>query len=73
MPVLNEGDVLPEPFLDFTSGYVQRSLHLMPKQGSKTPWRVHQNYALDMMALRFGKVDDGVMSFQKKKRALEPV
>jgi hypothetical protein len=45
----------------------------MPKQGSKTPWRVHQNYALDMMALRFGKVDDGVMSFQKKKRALEPV
>jgi cation diffusion facilitator CzcD-associated flavoprotein CzcO len=73
MPVLNEGDVLPEPFLDFTSGYVQRSLHLMPKQGSKMPWRVHQNYALDMMALRFGKVDDGVMSFQKKKRALEPV
>jgi cation diffusion facilitator CzcD-associated flavoprotein CzcO len=70
-PELNDGDVQPEPFLDFTSGYVQRALHLMPLQGSKTPWRVHQNYALDMMALRFGKVDDGVMVFRKGARVLE--
>jgi monooxygenase len=71
MPELKDGDVAPEPFLDFTSGYVQRALHLMPLQGSKTPWRVHQNYALDMMALRFGKVDDGVMVFRKRGRVLE--
>ncbi len=70
-PELKDGDVKPEPFLDFTSGYVQRALHLMPKQGSKTPWRVHQNYALDMMALRFGRVDDGVMVFKRKARALQ--
>jgi cation diffusion facilitator CzcD-associated flavoprotein CzcO len=70
-PVLKDGDVQPEPFLNFTSGYVQRALHLMPLQGSKTPWKVHQNYALDMMALRFGKVDDGVMQFRKKGRVLE--
>jgi cation diffusion facilitator CzcD-associated flavoprotein CzcO len=70
-PALADGDVLPAPFLDFTSGYVQRGLHLMPKQGSKTPWKVHQNYALDMMALRFGKVDDGVMVFKKRARVLE--
>ncbi len=43
----------------------------MPLQGSKTPWRVHQNYAMDMMALRFGKVDDGVMVFRKQGRVLE--
>ena len=35
----------------------------MPKQGSKRPWRLYQNYALDMVSLRFGKVDDGVMRY----------
>jgi cation diffusion facilitator CzcD-associated flavoprotein CzcO len=66
------GDVEAAPFLNLTSGYVTRSAHLMPRQGSKTPWKVHQNYALDMMDLRFGKVDDGVMRFHKKPaRALE--
>jgi cation diffusion facilitator CzcD-associated flavoprotein CzcO len=51
------------PFLDLTSGYVQRSIHLFPKQGAKVPWKLHQNYALDLLLLRHGKVDDGVMEF----------
>jgi monooxygenase len=51
------------PWLDFTSGYVQRSVHLFPRQGSKAPWKLHQNYVRDIMALRFGRVDDGVMEF----------
>ena len=34
-----------EPLLDFTSGYVQRSLDQLPKQGSKEPWKLQQNYA----------------------------
>jgi cation diffusion facilitator CzcD-associated flavoprotein CzcO len=76
------GEVQPEPWLDFTSGYVQRALHLMPRQGRTVPWKMHQNYARDLMALRFGKVDDGVMEFRKpapspgnpvKSRELEPV
>ena len=71
VPELKDGDVKPEPFLDFSSGYVQRGLHLMPLQGSKAPWRVHQNYALDLMALRFGRVDDGVMAFRRAERALQ--
>jgi cation diffusion facilitator CzcD-associated flavoprotein CzcO len=70
-PELTEGDVEAAPFLNLTSGYVTRSAHLLPLQGPKTPWRVHQNYAMDMMALRFGKVDDGVMVFRKKGRVLE--
>jgi monooxygenase len=53
-----------EPFLDFTSGYVQRALDSLPKQGSKAPWKLHQNYALDIVTLRFGKVADGVMEFK---------
>ena len=42
---------------DFTSGYVQRSIAKMPKQGSKRPWRLYQNYALDIvtLALRQGR------------------
>src|SRR5216683_495563 len=51
------------PSLDFSSGYVQRSIAKMPKQGSKRPWRLYQNYALDIVTLRFGAVNDGVMRY----------
>jgi len=51
------------PSLDFSSGYVQRAVAKMPKQGSKRPWRLYQNYALDIVTLRFGKIDDGVMLY----------
>jgi len=53
-----------EPFLDFTSGYVQRALSMLPRQGDRAPWKLHQNYTLDLLALRFAKVDDGVMQFR---------
>ena len=51
------------PSLDFSSGYVQRAIAKMPKQGSKRPWRLYQNYALDIVTLRYGKIDDGVMQY----------
>jgi hypothetical protein len=51
------------PFLDFSSGYIQRALDVLPKQGSKKPWKLNQNYALDLFALRFGRIDDGVLRF----------
>ena len=47
-----------EPFLDFASGYVQRSLHLLPKQGSRAPWRLRQNYLRDVVTLRRARFDD---------------
>ena len=53
----------PEPFLDFSSGYVVRATERLPKQGPTSPWRVHQNYVLDLLALRFGKLEDGVLRF----------
>ncbi len=53
------------PWLDFSSGYVQRALDVLPKQGAKKPWRLYQNYALDLVTLRFGAVDDGTMRFEK--------
>ena len=51
------------PFIDFSSGYVQRSIDSFPKQGSKAPWRLHQNYALDILSLRHGSIEDGAMEF----------
>lgn len=53
------------PWLDFSSGYVQRSIDQFPKQGTKKPWKLHQNYALDLVSLRFGSIDDGVMIFSR--------
>ncbi|WP_114952075.1 flavin-containing monooxygenase [Sphingosinicella terrae] len=53
------------PFIDFTSGYVQRALASLPKQGSRRPWKLHQNYALDLAALKLGRVDDGTLVFTR--------
>ena len=64
-----DGDIEVAPWLDFSSGYVTRAMDQFPKQGLRKPWKVHQNYALDLVALRFGKVDDGVMTFGRKTGA----
>ena len=59
-PRIGEDGVEAEPFVDFSSGYIQRALGELPKQGLKKPWRLNQNYALDVMALKFGSVDDSM-------------
>jgi cation diffusion facilitator CzcD-associated flavoprotein CzcO len=60
-----------QPFIDFSSSYVQRSIEQFPKQGSKAPWRLYQNYALDILALKFGAVEDGAMRFARAGPPLE--
>ncbi|HEU0098065.1 MAG TPA: NAD(P)/FAD-dependent oxidoreductase [Allosphingosinicella sp.] len=62
LPVREPG-IEEVPFLDFTSGYVQRARDVLPKQGSKKPWKLYQNYALDMLSLKFSSVEDGVIRF----------
>ncbi|MDQ1660985.1 MAG: monooxygenase, partial [Blastococcus sp.] len=57
------------PFLDLASGYVQRSLAELPKQGARTPWRLHQNYIRDVQLMRKGPLDDEGMTFQRPVRA----
>jgi cation diffusion facilitator CzcD-associated flavoprotein CzcO len=51
------------PLIDFSSGYVTRSLHELPRQGKAVPWRLYQNYALDLATLRHGRIDDPAMQF----------
>ena len=53
------------PLIDFSSGYIQRAIGQFPKQGSKTPWRLYQNYVLDWFALKLGSVRDSAMVFSK--------
>ncbi len=55
--------VTEEPLLDFTSGYVLRSLDQFPKQGSVEPWKLRQNYVFDIRTIRRGAIDDGAMRF----------
>jgi monooxygenase len=63
-----------EPWVNFSSGYIQRALAKQPKQGSKRPWKLYQNYALDLLSLRFGSVRDRAMVFsgQVKDRVTAP-
>jgi hypothetical protein len=46
------------PIMDLKSGYVLRAIDSLPKQGARTPWRLHQNYIRDIRMLRHGPVDD---------------
>ncbi|MBO6576633.1 MAG: NAD(P)/FAD-dependent oxidoreductase [Rhodothermales bacterium] len=62
-------DLERAPLLTFSSGYVQRALDELPRQGSRPPWRTYQNYVQDMLAIRYGRLRDGHMVF---KRAQEP-
>jgi cation diffusion facilitator CzcD-associated flavoprotein CzcO len=58
-----------QPFLDLASGYVQRSLADLPKQGRRKPWRLNQNYLRDVGLMRRGPLDDEGMTFQRRTAA----
>jgi monooxygenase len=64
VPHNDDPSVTEEPLLDFQAGYVLRALHMFPKQGSKAPWKLRQNYPRDVLALRFGSVKDPGMKFK---------
>jgi len=68
-PRHGDATIRKEPMLNFSSGYVRRAEGVLPHQGSQTPWRVRQNYLLDMLALRYGRIDDGVLEFAPKTSA----
>ena len=62
-PRSSDPSVTREPWIDFSSGYIQRSIDMFPKQGSRAPWRLYQNYALDTLSLAFAPLEDGAMEF----------
>jgi monooxygenase len=64
-PRLDDPDMERLPWVDFSSGYIQRAVDKFPKQGVRRPWRLHQNYAMDLMSLRYGSVRDRAMVFSR--------
>ena len=68
-PRNHDPDIERQPWLDFTSGYVKRAMEKFPKQGSKAPWKLHQNYALDLTSLKYAKLEDGTLEFSNPRPA----
>lgn len=62
-PGLPPAEVQLRPFVDFSSGYFQRAMHLLPRQGSQGPWKLFDRYADDRRRLLHEPVDDGVLAF----------
>jgi len=65
-PRLREQDrnMKERPWIDgFSSGYMQRMMHRMPRQGDHEPWINPQNYRRDKKMFKHSPVDDGVMQF----------
>ncbi len=68
---VNEDTNLPtEPFLNLSSGYIQRVADKLPRQGTRRPWRMYQNYLLDLLTLKFSPLRDGVMRLTAAKAAV---
>jgi cation diffusion facilitator CzcD-associated flavoprotein CzcO len=59
--------LVEDDYIDFTSGYVQRALDRLPKQGKKSPWRNYQNYLLDIFYVRFFAIKDSTLRFYNPK------
>ncbi|MCV7435009.1 flavin-containing monooxygenase [Mycolicibacterium bacteremicum] len=52
---------MPEkPTFDLDAGYVKRALHALPKSGTRRPWKVRHNYALDAFEHRFDRIEESM-------------
>lgn len=65
VPLNRDNDISHAAFLDFQSGYIKRGVHIFPKLGSRSPWKLKQLYPYDLMMLRHSKLEDGILRFSK--------
>jgi monooxygenase len=59
--------IVDDEYIDFSSGYVQRALDRLPKQGKKAPWRNYQNYLKDIFLVRLFSLKDSTLKFYNSK------
>ncbi|RIV41573.1 flavin-containing monooxygenase [Micromonospora radicis] len=57
------------PLIGLSSGYVRRGVAALPRQGRRAPWRLHQNYPLDLLRLRYGRLTDPGVRFSRADSA----
>jgi monooxygenase len=62
--------IIPDDFMPLQSGYIRRAIGQTPQQGSQKPWRVYQNYLVDIIQTRFSRIKNKALEFdpQTKKR-----
>jgi len=72
MPLGPDPSLPTAPILDLASGYVLRSIETLPKQGTTTPWRLHQSYARDALMLAYGALDDEALVFSGAGSPAQP-
>lgn len=73
VPMLDNPDSLTEDnVFDFSSGYIQRSLSIMPKNADRLPWRLNQDYLADRIDMRTSSITDGFLTFRKASVAVAP-
>lgn len=65
-PVLAQDAGETRPAIDLSSGYVQRAAGQLPRQGTRKPWRIYQNYLLDLLVLKFAPLQDGALRFARR-------
>lgn len=65
-PRLQDHAIAFSPMMGLTSGYMQRVRDTLPRQGTRTPWKMHQNYLRDLFSLRFSAVNNGSMEFKRR-------
>ncbi|MFA9199662.1 MAG: flavin-containing monooxygenase [Cypionkella sp.] len=72
VPVLPENHgLVEEDLFDFSSGYIQRGKHVMPKSATTLPWRLSQDYRADRKALATAPIADGVLRFDRVEAPAE--
>lgn len=70
VPMLSDADArAADVVFDFSSGYVQRALNYLPRNGTTEPWRLNQDYLHDKQILLHAPVEDGVLQLSKAGRA----
>ena len=67
VPEEDPNAIVDDEYIDFTSGYVQRALDKLPKQGKKSPWRQYQNYIKDIFLVRLFSIKDSTLKFYNPK------
>jgi cation diffusion facilitator CzcD-associated flavoprotein CzcO len=73
VPEMTDPSIVEEPLLNLNAGYVLRSVDQLPKQGSKEPWKLRQNYVIDLRAIRRDPIDDGSLRFSGPAPAERPL
>lgn len=68
-PHLGDQPMAEKPAWDIQANYVKRSLHALPKSGTKRPWNVRQNYLADAIDYRFDRIEEAMVFGRAGDRA----